>query len=112
MPLMSLPGPTCPAFLSTPEDVQLQELFCHFSTHWFVPAWTHAASVQPKSGYDGRRSRNSHQNLQAQFPVQSGYRLAEGFRLFLRQAGAVVKIFGAERSRIGQQADDPLPNQG
>ena len=52
------------------------------------------------------------QNLQAQFPVQSGYRLAEGFRLFLHQAGAVVKTFGAERSSIGQQADDPLPNQG
>ena len=52
------------------------------------------------------------QNLQAQFPVQTGYGLAEGFRIFLHQAGAVVKIFGAQRSRIGQQADDPSPNQG
>jgi len=51
------------------------------------------------------------QNLQAQFPVQTGYGLAEGFRIFLHQAGAVVKIFGAQRSRIGQQADDPSPNQ-
>jgi len=35
------------------------------------------------------------QYLQAQFPVQPGDGFAEGFRVFLHQVGALVKIFGA-----------------
>jgi hypothetical protein len=51
------------------------------------------------------------QNLQAQFPVQTGDGSAEGPRIFFHQGGAIVKIFRSERSGIGQQADDPLTNQ-
>jgi hypothetical protein len=67
-------------------------------------------AVRPKSGLTVVCPAAATQNLQAQFPVQTSYGLAEGFRIFLHQAGAVVKIFGAQRSRIGQQADDPSPN--
>jgi hypothetical protein len=51
------------------------------------------------------------QNLHAEFPAQAGDRSAKSFGLFLDQSGAVIQFFRVERSRIRQQAGNPLPHE-
>ena len=52
------------------------------------------------------------QDLQTHFPMQFGECSSEPLRILLHQSGAVVEVFGAERSGIGQQPDDAPPDHG